>query len=219
MVNKFLIILSFICLYSCKDDVDIANTEQSSANNIVLEEKKELEKQEFITFYKKNSLLHKQKNIAGINYTLSFIPQELMAMREVGENVSSKEINAALAHYSDMNYFDFQIDIPGYNDELLKYRVDGKGNYEQRLKYCSFAIQNDLKILLNSKDTIDCGLVHYEREFNLAPRVKFVVAFPKWKENINEITFLFDDNLFNQGYIKLSMNNKNIINAPKLQNL
>lgn len=217
MVNKLGICFLFCLLLSCSDDNSEISMEE---NQEPLTETKTLNKEEYLNFYKGESVLKRKKTIGQIEYSISYVPKELMALREVGNTNNTKELNEAITHYEEMEYLDFKIRANDYNDEILKLNLTGSKQYNDRVTYCSFGIQKDVKIILNQSDTINCGLIHYERAFNLIPEARFVVAFPKWKKEklqSQDITFLFEDNLFNNGTIKLSFDNQNIINAPKLQ--
>jgi hypothetical protein len=75
--------------------------------------------------------------------------------------------------------------------------------YEEAVKYLSFQISNDFKIVTSSGDTIKCSGSLFERNFKVAPFKRALLYF----DNINpadNIQLLYQDRLFGNGMIKFN---------------
>jgi hypothetical protein len=119
-----------------------------------------------------------------------------------------------------MQYLTFRISTPNLKSELLKAGISSLEEYNQRILYCSFQMQNDLK-LLDGRDTLNCELFHFERVYNLAPYATFSLGFPLGKmecngKQINDKTLIYDDKMFGVGRINLTIKGKDIENIPHL---
>lgn len=217
MASRFILyivlsIVLFSCSYSTSDETETS----SKTGNIEMPES--LVQTEYVSFYKSENPLNKNKQIGDWKYTLSYCPKELMAIKEMGGNLDTTLFKEICSHYEEMEYWDFRIENTKVHSEPLKLSTV-KRDYTETVKYASFGMQNDIKLLINEIDTVECGLFNYERAYNIAPEARFTLAFPKNKmpKNIETLTFIFYDHLIDQGIIKFSFDNNTLLNAPKLE--
>ena len=155
--------------------------------------------------------LIQEKKIGDFIYTASFRPAELISKYEEESGVASKsnpgELNQSL-------YFQLDIEHETFADELLKFNISGYQQYDKRIKYCSFNMIGDVSII-TGKDTIPCGLHHFERSFNIGSKTTFLLAFPVSAKSISEdVTLLYHDNLFENGIVKFYFR-KELFNPDK----
>lgn len=155
----------------------------------------------------------KIKTIDEIKYYSVLKPVEyLLAQKKVKEN----NANLKSSEFEDLQYFDLRIEIDGFNSEFIKYDLDSPASYEERVKYCAFEMQNDIK-LIDGKDTLDCVLYHFERAFDVVPYGHFILGFETTKKkSIETKTLCFDDKLFNKGMIKFTYSPQTIAKQPVL---
>ncbi len=85
-------------------------------------------------------------------------------------------------------------------DDLLKSEYTNR-NYEESVKYMSFYIEKDFKVVTQSGDTINCSGVTFERNFKVAPFKRLLLHFGGIPEEEN-IQLLYNDQLFGNGLMK-----------------
>jgi hypothetical protein len=161
--------------------------------------------------------LNKTKEISDMKYNLSYLPAEAMAFLELRkESIDISKFEKTKADYMEMTYFNFRIEALNTKNELLKYRLRSAGQYEDRIKYMAFGIENDI-YLVQGKDTLHPGLCHFERIFEVAPYATVMLAFDNKQFNKDEeFTLMYNDRLFEKGFVKFNYKNKQLINLPKI---
>lgn len=165
----------------------------------------------------------KEKTIGEVSYSAEYVPQDKMALREFRtKNITEMEWQEALSHYEGLEYFTFKITHHNSNNEILKKDIASQAEYNNRILYCSFDMQKDLKIVTDKNDTVKCTLFHFERHYDATPFCTFQIAFEKDKlyqnnKIVKEWTLIFNDNLFNNGLIKLNFLVDNLKNTPKIK--
>jgi hypothetical protein len=232
LIKQFVIITflitTLVVAASChgKDFKEHLNTERAenetdeSVENVNHSNEK-LSVQEFITWCAdKNNRLSKSKDIADIRYDLSYMPKESMAILELRtEQYDYPKFQQACNHYADMTYFNFKMEVIDGSGELLKYKLDSPAQYEARVKYMSFEMEKDI-YLVQGKDTLRPGLFQFERIFEVAPYATVMFSFDNKKFNRgNEFTIVYNDKLFEKGFVKFKYNNNQLINIPNISGL
>jgi hypothetical protein len=161
--------------------------------------------------------LTKSKEFSEINYRLSFMPAQSLAYIELrGQEYTMEQFNAACKHYDGMSYFNLRIELPAGSGELLKHGLESPNQYNDRLNYMSFKMQNDI-YLVQGQDTLLPGLFHYERIFEAGSYATVMLAFDDAKFNKEkDFTIVYDDHLFNKGYIKYTYYSKQLIDLPNI---
>lgn len=160
--------------------------------------------------------LSKVKEISEVKYQLSFLPKEAMALLELKkQSYTQKEFEEACSHYTDLTYFSLKLEIPDAHGEILKYNLSTASQYETRIRYLAFEMENDICIIQNG-DSIKPALYHYERIYEVAPFAKTMVAFDNKKFDLSkEFTVVLNDRLFEKGYIKFNYKDGQLLNLPK----
>ena len=80
----------------------------------------------------------------------------------------------------------------------------------------SFKMQNDI-FIVQGNDTLYPGMYHFERIYEIAPFATVMLAFDdkKFKPE-NEFTVVYNDRLFNKGFIKYNYSPKQLIDLPNI---
>lgn len=161
--------------------------------------------------------LAKTKELSEIQYKICYLPKQTMAYMELkNEAYTDAQFREACGHYSEMSYFNFRLELNGGSGELLKYKLSSAAEYNDRVTYMSFRMQNDI-FLVQGKDTLHPGLFHFERIYEVAPYATVMLAFDDKKfSKDNEFTIVYDDKLFHKGYIKYNYRPKQLIDLPNL---
>lgn len=153
------------------------------------------------------------KTIKEITYSSVLKPTDYLLAQQI-----IKEGNTALKKedFEDLQYFDLRINVDGFNQEFIKYNLDSNGEYQERVNYCAFGMQEDIK-LIDGKDTLNCVLYHYERSFDVVPYGHFTLGFEaKKSKTISTKTLLFNDRLFNNGLIQFTYLPELLVKEPML---
>ena len=166
----------------------------------------------------KDNGIKKEKVIDDIVYEIQYKPYEyIVCMEERKEKLADSVVKKKVEEINDMQYYDLTISLNSGSGELLKYGVTAYDQYDKRIKYVSFDMQNDIS-LVEDGDTIPCSLFHFERVYDVAPYAKFLLGFAKGKKDSpQQSVIVFDDKLFNQGLIKMTYSHEEISNIPKLK--
>jgi hypothetical protein len=164
--------------------------------------------------------LSRSKEISEMRYKLSYLPPEAMAFLELRkEPYDLPKFRKLSDSYSEMTYFTFRIEVLDGSGELLKYKLRSPAQYDARVKYMSFDIQNDL-YLVQGKDTLIPGLFQFERIFEVAPYANVMFAFDNKRFNRQEeFTIIYNDKLFGNGYVKFNYRDKQLFNLPNITEL
>ncbi|MCI5059422.1 MAG: hypothetical protein MRY83_25135, partial [Flavobacteriales bacterium] len=177
--------------------------------------KKELIK-EFDQVLKENNLI-KTKEVGELAFTISYLPHEYLALKEMGNQIDNEKLKKSMENYSELVYFQIQITNPQQQSELLKYNLSNADEYDARIKYYAFDADKDIKIS-QSEGTTACAISHFERNFDVVPHIRLLAAFEMNKLQLNEdIIFEFQDNVFNKGIIKVKFDPISQINLPNLE--
>jgi hypothetical protein len=161
------------------------------------------------------------KELDGISYWFMYKPLAYEAMMRATNDsgLVRSEYAANLNTLRNTQYCLLKIKSTTGNNELLRFRLSGNEEYYRRLEYCSYNIQQDIK-LIDGKDTLPCILHHYERAFGLAPEAVFTLVFEA-KDTLykgRQKTLFFEDNLFGNGTINLNVSEESMNNIPDLKN-
>jgi hypothetical protein len=155
----------------------------------------------------------KTKSIGNITYSAILKPIDYMlSQKQLQEN----NMTLSKDDFEDLQYFDLCIKVEDFHQEFIKYNLQSAGQYQQRVSYCAFDMQKDIK-LVDGKDTLACMLYHYERAFDVAPYGHFILAFePDKNKTVTVKTLVFYDRLFNNGTIKFTFPPKIMVKEPTL---
>ncbi|HEX8517248.1 MAG TPA: hypothetical protein VF868_13710 [Bacteroidia bacterium] len=214
-LNRVLLFIVIVCMISCDTkESAVSYTHDSSAELVNKSEVMSLG--DFVSWVgDSDNKLVKNKELNEVNYILAFMPAEALAHIELkDEPYSGQQFDQALKNYSGMSYFNLRIERPKDSGEILKLDLQNSAQYTDRLNYMAFAMQHDLT-LVQGKDTLHPGLYHFERIFELSSYVTVMLAFDNSKfQKDKEFTIIYNDRLFNKGYIKYTYFQNQLIDLP-----
>ena len=139
---KYLLFTIPFILFSCGNG---KNTSLFGSNDNT---KTVLSPKEYTEWVKdKNNDLNRVKEVGEIEYELQYKPIDYMiSMDEGAENLSDTTLERKRKEQEGMLFFDFKIKLKSGEGELLKYNLSSTQEYEQRVNYFSFGIQNDITL-------------------------------------------------------------------------
>jgi len=167
-----------------------------------------------------NQLVHK-KTLNGIEYSLQYMPAGYLALREQGtvSEVNKKKFATRLGELEQYHHFQLRLRVPGVNADPLLYGINDQQEYSQRDMFYGFAFKEHIKkvnISARDKDTANCQLYQFVQHHGLAPYADIVFAFKK-NEKEEQFQVVFDDPVFNNGFMKYTFDQEEIENLPQVK--
>lgn len=146
----------------------------------------------------------KAARLGDFTIQAALLPPSYMAIAELGSDADPKALQEAETGYTDLVYFRILFSSDSATSELLKWQVQHPSEYDERVKYYSFGIEHDLKIVTTKGDTLPCALSHFERTFNVRPELSVLCGFDAARADVaNGFTLLVNERIFNTGMTKL----------------
>lgn len=226
MLNRYIYVLFLAILiasfFSCNN-----STENSEQANIISDagvkvaniSSQELLPKTFVQWIQNpENGLRKEKTIDDMVFSAQYKPYEyIVCMEERTEEIEDSILKSKMNELNEMQYFDFKMMLKEEQKELLKYKITSQDEYDKRVKYFAFQMQQDIQ-LIEGNDTLSCELFHFERAYDLSPSAVFLLAFPK-TTYAGDKTLVVYDRIFNKGYIKFNFNNSQLQNLPKIKTI
>lgn len=157
------------------------------------------------------------KEIGDVVYTLQYKPVDyLIALEQKKNIIDINEYTKRKVELDGMEYFTLELKSKENNIEVMNIGALDKNEYNERIQYASYDLQNDIYLLIG-KDTIPCGLYHFEQKYGLGNSVKILVGFEKLKTPSKNLTVVLEDKILNGGVIKFLLLKENIDLLPKMK--
>jgi len=165
----------------------------------------------------KSDYLRKNKDNKNLKTSLTFrTPEKAALIGLQGEQPSRELWDTLLREYSAFTQFEWKVQSAGVNDEFFKMDNPQPEVYEERVKYYSFGIQNDIKAVVNKKDTLDCTFLHFERSFGVSPVSKFLIGFPAIAKG-DDVIIIIKDRIFSETPLIYEFSAGELRNVPQLK--
>ena len=196
-MSKYLfVVLTSILIFSCENTADVKTTETDV----------EFRLESLANRGWKSKKINQYIN--EINYTATEVPNAYYILKEMGTNDLTK-VDSVMNLNSKERVIEIEFSHVESKD-LLKEEFTNL-SYEDAVKYMSFKLNNDFKIVTSKKDTIPCVGVQFERNFKVAPFKRAIIYFTGVEED-EQVQLLYTDKLFGNGIVKFNFNRKELIN-------
>ena len=164
--------------------------------------------------------LRKKKEMGDIDFYVQYKPYEyIVCMEERTGEIADSLMKRKRTELEGVQYYDLKILLNKKEGELLKFNLSSADQYNKRVKYFAFEMQNDIQ-LVEGNDTLPCVLYHFERTYDTSPSCTILLGFNMDKKSINkQKTLLVYDRTFNKGLLKFTFKENKFLNLPKLQTL
>lgn len=149
--------------------------------------------------------LSRKKELAGLNYTLSYLPEKLL----------TKYKDPLTRKNNSFNYFILRIAFPDSKKSTLKKTSIDNADYLNKLYYVQTKIQKDFNLIVSGKKN-PCVFLHHEEDHSILNDFKLIIAFDAPPEN-EDITIEYEDNLFGQGLINFKFKKEDLTTIPDLK--
>jgi hypothetical protein len=164
-----------------------------------------------------------KKTINDFVFEAEYQPHLIIALKnKSGLDTTNKSIKCMVQDYSNLHYVTFSIENKKFKSELLRYELSSAQEYSDRITYYSFNSQKESYIIENDNDTLRGAFVHFERTFDVSPKLNITFVFERKSHlPIQKLNFVFDDIVFNNGKIEFEFDYKTIstLNAEGLNKL
>ncbi len=164
--------------------------------------------------------LRKEKEIDELGFQLQYKPYEyIICLEERVNEIPDTLLQKKLAELEGVQYYDLKISLKEGEGEILKFNISSADQYNKRVKYFAFEMQNDIQ-LVEGNDTLPCLLYHFERTYDVAPSCTILLGFNYDKTKAGkQKTLLVYDRTFNKGLLKFTFKENKFLNLPKLQTI
>jgi hypothetical protein len=226
-LKKYLFFILLVFSYSsCKEHVTEEGTipvEEEIKESALSDEIKmvTMPSENYITWVRnpQNGLV-KTKTIDDLKFTVQYKPYEyIVCLEERSDKVADTTMKRKVKELDGMQYYDLKILLKTNEGELLKSGINSMEEYDKRVKYFSFGMQNDIQ-LVDGKDTLPCVMYHFERAYDATPVCTLLLGFNKDNSNAAKPkTLLVYDRTFNKGLLKFTFTEKRLQTLPKLLTL
>jgi hypothetical protein len=143
----------------------------------------------------KNGLVQKQLT-DEIEMKMTYLPSTLMAFNNLDEKeMNNSAFEKSLEGFKGTLYFQFQLSVKDNKKDILKYALQNENDYYERLEYLNNRISEDMKLITSSNDTLDCKISHFERTYNVSPKINILLGFASNKLN-QDFQVLWKDEMF-----------------------
>lgn len=160
-----------------------------------------------------DGLLVKLQSIQHINYELSLVPTSTLVHRELsGMEVSEEYRDSLEKYYAQSRHFLLKIypDEHVWDSKANDFLAGYSGTFENFRENLEELLYNagDRAALITGQDTLKPMLFHCERGYELKPEQRLMFVFPNEKTGNEDLTFLFKDDLFDNGLVKFHFDNQ-----------
>lgn len=223
----FTFCFSSLLFFSCsksgqntnKDDNGEINNEEESAgtnNNLTV-----LDANKYVQWMKNtDNGFRNEKVIDDLSFSVQYkTPEYIICMEQRGQKLNDTTVKQKISELDEMQYYDLRITMNEGQGELLKYKLSSIQQYNERVNYFAFNMENDIR-LVDGNDTLTCGLYHFERAYDVSPTAVVLLAFAKNKNSDKkDKTLVIYDRTYNKGMLKFKFRANVLTNKPKLKTL
>jgi len=175
-------------------------------------------------FNSKKYPLRFQKEISDLNFTIEYLPAEMMTCRASSNSSNQKYLDSLTTSFSNSLSFLFKIDYTedfkskGAKGSVLGYDIGGFSNFKERVYNLNFGLKEYVK-LSDGVLEISPVLTEFEDTYDLTSDRKFIVVFNKEefdKMKGHDVTLSFDDQFWGTGIHQYAFSKEKIDHQPKL---
>jgi hypothetical protein len=158
-----------------------------------------------------------ETKIKDVNLTLKYISNEQMALRDLDDlsKATQASFDSILKGYDSLLFFNLEVSIDHFNEELLHYKPEQGASFEERVAYYSFDMQKNICIVVAEKDTIPCTMYHYERNYGVSPKNTFMLGFEA--SHLKNAVLIYDNQFLTTGPVKFALRDQDLFTHPQIK--
>lgn len=170
----------------------------------------DMEASDYMDWYAKNESLNRTRSYPGISFKATYKDAAFIYLLERnGRKSTLMDFEKKRKELGDLFYFNLKITGSDGRDLFTQYGLND-------VNYPIDLLQDELS-LVQGEDTLPCRLFHFERNYGLSPSANLSLAFEKGRKKDEDITLVFNDELFRTGLNKFRFSSSSIYSIPKLR--
>lgn len=178
----------------------------------------ELSSQDYVSWFSESDLI-KEKKTEFVTYKASYLPSQLLAIRDIQgiDSYQNIDLDSIINSYNQAYYFELKIINENNNVNLIKSDVDNYLEYQEKVNSLNFRGSEFFKLSLENEEYFPI-LTHFEGLSELSNQATFIVAFNKNlnKNHNSNLVFSFEDPYWQSGTNHFTFSFSDIENGPKL---
>lgn len=219
-IHSIMVVFTISATFACNKKVSEEKPVSENQKEPVVFSELELSPGEYVQWFKsEENHLRKSESVNELRYTMEYRSPELTALQQLqSENVTRNELDSAIKDMEGLVQFRLEIDVPASGKEFMKHDLKSDADYEPRVKYFAFEMQNDIYILNDSGDTIPCAMYHFERSYGVSPVSVFLLGF-SGIDLKKDMEVIVHEKVFANKEIRFVFNATELKNIPQLKTL
>lgn len=147
---------------------------------------------------KKSQMDNNVQSIRGIKYELVKVAKDSKHVGEAEEHIISENYQGV--------WYTMRISTYESAQSPLRYGISSYDEYNKRVQYLTFQAQRDFYIECDEKKIMPDVYV-FENNYNVTNFESVLMSFPfdEYSEKCNECFLVFNDRVFQNGYIKFNI--------------
>lgn len=157
--------------------------------------------------------LHLKHTVNGITFRLQYKPHLYMLLKQYQGHIP--DVQRELQQLAGLQYYDFSVSS-STGETLLEGGDPGEQKANSQVEYFTSNIKKNICLVENG-DTLPCEISYFERSYGAADGNLLVLGF---RENSPasgpaDRTFIYHDDVFNTGQVKLVLQGNSIAAVPQ----
>lgn len=154
------------------------------------------------------------KEYDKLTYRLSYLPQELIALRKCNKLSVDSCYYDYLKDLQGINHFKLEI-ISLDKQDPLRMNLSSKDEFYQRMEYFNSWLSNDIDCI-SGTDTLAFSFLHTERHYGISDKLTILMAFDE-NDSREGLTMIYDDKVFGAGRMKFHFSEQEINSIPQVK--
>jgi hypothetical protein len=180
--------------------------------------KKSLDSEQYLDWYRSaNNVFYAKAEQEQVSYEVRLLTTDYEIANEQMDQVkSSKELKKLQKASKEQLTILMKVSIPWDGNDIFSYNPSSAILPENRMNYFAFAMKQDIRLLTNNLDTINCSQLLFEKGLNQSTSGTFVLDFDNISTK-NVSALLIHDRALSGGKFVLSLKKWNKTKLPKLK--
>lgn len=152
------------------------------------------------------------------HYSLQHRPPAFLFLKDKGPEGSDREAwEAEKGGYTEGVHFHLRL-RPKSGSTLQQWiRDGGTGGRGARYRYFSFGMKDDLELIGEDEDTLQCRDFHFERTYGHTPYLSFLLSFSRKDLPEGPFTVLFQNSRSADGPVRFRFDETALVSPPELE--
>lgn len=180
--------------------------------------KKSLDSEQYLDWYRSaNNVFYAKAEQEQVSYEVRLLTTDYeIANEQLDQVKTSKELKDLQKASKEQLTILMKVSIPWDGNDIFSYNPSSAILPENRMNYFAFAMKQDIRLLTNHSDTINCSQLLFEKGLNQSTSGTFVLDFDNISTK-NVSALLIHDRALSGGKIVLSLQKWNKTKLPKLK--